>query len=231
VVRSVIEEAHLQPGETVLDVGCGSGVLDRWLARRTGGANHIVAVDIHRELLREATALAKKEGLEHIIEFREGNAEALPFPERSFDVVLSSTVMELLDADRMVRELVRVAKPGGRVAVIVRAVDMWSFVNLPLRRALKTKIEALPNGTAGAQGCADASLYRRLHAAGLDNVKMLPQLATYDGSRLHTVQERILAALSPEEMHEWQTAVTQAEATGTVFIALPFHGAVGTKRA
>ena len=47
----------------------------------------------------------------------------------------------------------------------------------------------------------------------------------------HAVQERILAALSPEEMHEWQTVVTQAEATGTVFIALPFHGAVGTKRA
>jgi len=231
VVRSVIEEAHLQPGETVLDVGCGSGVLDRWLARRTGGANHIVAVDIHRELLREATALAKKEGLEHIIEFREGNAEALPFPESSFDVVLSSTVMELLDADRMVRELVRVTKPGGRVAVVVRAVDMWSFVNLPLRAALKAKVEALPNGTSGAQGCADASLYRRLHAAGLDSVKMLPQLATYDGPRLHAVQERILAALSPEEMHEWQTAVTQAEATGTVFIALPFHGAVGTRRA
>jgi hypothetical protein len=107
---------------------------------------------------------------------------------------------------------------------------MWSFVNLPLRAALKAKVEALPNGTSGAQGCADASLYRRLRTAGLDNVKMLPQLATYDGSRLHTVQERILAALSPEEILEWQTAVAQAEATGTFFIALPFHGAVGTRR-
>jgi ubiquinone/menaquinone biosynthesis C-methylase UbiE len=229
VIRTMLEESHLQPGETVLDVGCGSGVLDRWLARHTGGANRIVAVDIHRTLLREAMALAQKEGLEGIIEFREGNAEALPFPDNSFDVVMSATVMELLDADRMLRELVRVAKPGGRVAVVVRAVDMHSFVNLPLRAALKARVEALPNGTAGAHGCADASLYRRFREAGLRHIKMLPQLATYDGAHAHAFHERVLTALSPEEQHEWHTAIAQAEAAGPFFVALPFHCAVGTK--
>jgi 2-polyprenyl-3-methyl-5-hydroxy-6-metoxy-1,4-benzoquinol methylase len=67
VVRNLIAEIHLHPGETILDVGCGSGVLDRWLARHTGGAHRITAVDIHRTLLQEAAALATKEGLaEHI---------------------------------------------------------------------------------------------------------------------------------------------------------------------
>lgn len=230
VVRSLIEEARLQPGETVLDVGCGTGVLDRWLVRRTGGANHIVAVDIHRTLLREAMALAKEERLEGAITFQPGNAEALPFHDNSFDVVLSSTVMELLDADQMLREMVRVAKPGGRVAVVVRAVDMWSVANLPLRAELKMKVESLPNGVAGERGCADVSLYRRFHQAELDDVRMFPQLATYtDRGHLHDVQERILAALSPEEAPEWTVAVDQAEAQGTFFIALPFHCAVGTK--
>ena len=79
VVRNLIAEIHLHPGETILDVGCGSGVLDRWLARHTGGAHRITAVDIHRTLLREAAALATKEGLAEHIEFREGNAEVLPF--------------------------------------------------------------------------------------------------------------------------------------------------------
>jgi SAM-dependent methyltransferase len=231
VIRSVLEEAHLQPGETVLDVGCGSGVLDRWLARRTGGANRIVAVDVHRTLLGEATTLAQKEGLSDLIEFREGNAEALPFPDNHFDVVMSATVMELLDADRMLRELVRVAKSGGRVAVVVRAVDMHSFVNLPLRAALKARVEALPNGTAGAHGCADASLYQRFRNAGLSEIKMLPQLAAYDGAHAHDFHERVLVALSPEERQEWHTAIPRAEAAGTFFVALPFHCAVGTKRA
>ena len=229
VVRNLIAEVHLQPGETILDVGCGSGVLDRWLAQHTGGAHRIVAVDIHRTLLREAAALAAQEGLAERIEFREGNAEALPFPDNRFDVSMSATVMELLDADRMLREMVRVTKPGGRVGVIVRAVDMHSFVNVPVRAELKMKIAALPNGVAGPKGCADGSLYQRFCNAGLQNVQMLPQLATYAGARAHAADERIQAALSPAEISEWQAAVAQAEAAGTFFIALPFHCAVGTK--
>jgi ubiquinone/menaquinone biosynthesis C-methylase UbiE len=229
VIRQVLEEAQLQPGETVLDVGCGSGVLDRWLAKRTRMANHIVAVDIHRTLLREATALAEKEGLGDVIEFREGNAEALPFPDNHFDVVMSATVMELLDADRMLHELVRVARPGGRVVVVVRAVDMPSFVNLPLRAALKARVEVLPNGTVGTRGCADASLYQRFREVGLHDIKRLPQLATYDGSQAHSFHERVQAVLSPEERQEWQTVVAQAEVNGGFFVALPFHCAIGTK--
>jgi 2-polyprenyl-3-methyl-5-hydroxy-6-metoxy-1,4-benzoquinol methylase len=228
VVRNLIAEIHLHPGETILDVGCGSGVLDRWLARHTGGAHRITAVDIHRTLLREAAALATKEGLAEHIEFREGNAEVLPFADNSFDVTMSATVMELLDAERMLREMVRVTRPGGRVGVVVRAIDMQSFVNVPVRAQLKMKIAALPNGLAGARGCADGSLYQRFRNAGLQDVQMLPQLATYAGARAHAADERIEAALSPGELAEWHTAVTQAEAEGTFFIALPFHCAVGT---
>jgi ubiquinone/menaquinone biosynthesis C-methylase UbiE len=229
LVRSLIAEIQLQPGETILDVGCGSGVLDRWLAKHTGGAHRIMAVDIHRTLLREAAVLATQEGLTDQIEFREGNAEALPFPDGSFDVTMSATVMELLNADRMLREMVRVTRPGGRVGVVVRAVDMQSFVNVPVRSELRAKVAALPNGTAGGNGCADGSLYQRFRDAGLQNVQMLPQLATYAGARAQSAAERIEAALSPAELAEWRAAVTRAEAAGTFFIALPFHCAVGTK--
>jgi SAM-dependent methyltransferase len=147
VVRSLIEEARLQSGELVLDVGCGTGVLDRWLVHRTGGLNPIVAVDIHRSLLREAMVLARQEGLEGHLTFQPGNAEALPFRDDTFDVVMSATVMELLDADRMLSEMIRVTKPGGRVGVIVRAVDLPSVVNAPLPPALKAKLEALPTAS------------------------------------------------------------------------------------
>ena len=231
MVRSLVEEAELRPGEPVLDVGCGTGVLDRWLARRTSGANRIVGMDNSRYLLREATALARSEGLESVIEFQEGDAEALPLPDNSFDVTLSITVMAQGDADLMLAELVRVTRPEGRVAVIVLGDDRSLLVNLPLRAELKAKAElgAARNGPS-TKGCADASLYRRFRQAGLSGVKMLPQLVTYyDGDSLQNAQRNIVSTLSPDELKEWRTAVAQAEAEGTFFIATTFHCAVGTK--
>jgi len=232
VVRRLIEEAELRPGETVLEVGCGTGVLDRWLARHTGGANHIVGIDISRYLLREAMALVRQEGLEGVVEFREGSAEALPLPENSFDVVMSSTVIQRVDADRMLREMVRVTKPGGRVAVVGHAHDMPRWVNLALPAELKARVEA-PGWASdrGHQlGCDDASLYTRFHQVGLTHVKMFPQFAAFDGgARSQALQGEILPTLPPDAVLEWRSAVAQAEAAGTFFIATPFHCAVGTK--
>jgi ubiquinone/menaquinone biosynthesis C-methylase UbiE len=232
VVRHLLEEAQLQPGETVLEVGCGTGVLDRWLARHTGGANRVVGLDISPYLLREATALVRKEDLEGVIEFREGRAEALPFSDNSFDVAMSSTVIQRVDADQMLREMVRVTKPGGRVAVVGHAHDMPRWVNLALPAELKAKLEA-PGWASdrGHQlGCDDASLYRRFHQIGLTQVKMFPQFAAFnEQSRLQSLQGDILPTLTPDAVQEWRTAVAQAEAAETFFIATPFHCAVGTK--
>src|SRR2546422_196531 len=72
---------------------------------------------------------------------REGSAEAIPLPDHSFDIVFSSTVMEEVDADRMMAELVRIAKPGGSVAVIVRAVDRGNWTNAPLPAEIRRLVE------------------------------------------------------------------------------------------
>jgi SAM-dependent methyltransferase len=169
MVRTVLAEMHLRPGESIAEVGCGSGVLTRTLVQYTRGANRIMGVDINRYLLREATALAQKDGLADTIAFQEGHAHALPFPDQSVDVTLSVTVMEEVDADQMLGEMVRVTKPGGRVAAIVRACDRPFLMNLPLRAALHRKVEEPSGWAPGAEvrGCADASLYRRFHQTGL----------------------------------------------------------------
>jgi ubiquinone/menaquinone biosynthesis C-methylase UbiE len=233
VVGRLLDSARLEPGEVILEVGCGTGVLDRWLARRTGGANRIVGMDINRFLLREAAALARQEGLDHLIEFREGNAEALPFPDNGFDVAMSSTVIQRANADRMLAEMVRVVKPGGRVAVVGHAHDMHRWVNLRLGPQLKSKVEApgWADETGHPQGCDDATLYQRMRQAGLTQLQMFPQLATFDDrSRLQTLQATILPTLQRGEVEEWRAAVAQAQAEGTYFMAMPFHCAVGTKR-
>ena len=230
-IRRVMDTVQLRPGEIVLEVGCGSGVVDRWLAQYASKANRIIGIDVNRYLLREATALARREGLIDVITFQEGDAETLPFPDNHVDVALSFTVLEEGNADRMLAELVRVAKPRGRVAVMVRAIDIPLVVNVPLRPELKTKAQT-PRGFVGAHGCADASLYRRVHQAGLTHTQMWPHFAASaepETPQAQFAHGAILGALNAEETQEWHAGMSQAVADGTYFIAQPFHCAVGTK--
>lgn len=232
LVQTLLDEVHLSRGETILDMGCGSGVVTRWLARHTGGANSILAVDINRYLLQEARALADKEGMQSVIRFQEANGESLPFADDRFDATVSVTVIEEGDADRMLAEMVRVTRPGGRVAVMVRGEDWPTQVALPLRSELLVKAARAMGAGAAAGGCADASLYRRVGAAGLRHVRNLPQLAIYDDPgdvMVQYYQSRALSALTPGEAEEWQVAMTEARERQAFVLAVPHHCAVGTK--
>jgi len=230
VLERFLAEAELKLGERVLEVGCGSGVFTRLIAQTTWGGTPIVAVDINRYFLKEAVALAQKSGYQDAIEFREASAEALPFQDNAFETCLSTTVMEEVDADRMLAEMIRVTKPGGRVGVIVRAEDINSWTNIALEATLKAKAE-LPRGNVAEKGCADGSLYRRFRDAGLVSLKLFPQLAAFKLSEPHGIRMEagILAALSPEESAQWRTAAASPDARDFLFIARPFHCAVGTK--
>ncbi len=139
VVRALLDALAIVPGESVLEVGCGSGVIMRELARRTAGANRLIGRDLSPFLLREARALARREGLLDHIDFGEGRAEALHLADGAVDVALSSTMFEEGDADLMLSEIVRVTRPGGRIGIIVRAIDMPFWVNLPLDPSAKSK--------------------------------------------------------------------------------------------
>jgi ubiquinone/menaquinone biosynthesis C-methylase UbiE len=134
VVRGLLDALAIQPGGSVLEVGCGTGVIMRELARRTAGTNRLIGRDMNPYLLREARALARRAGLLDLIDFGEGSGEALPLPDGAVDVALSSTVFEEGDAERMLAEIVRVTRPGGRIGIVVRAVDMPFWVNLSLGR-------------------------------------------------------------------------------------------------
>ena len=233
VVRALLDALTIHPGESVLEVGCGSGVIMRELARRTGGANRLIGRDMSPYLLREARALARREGLLDHIDFGEGRAEALPLADGAVDVALSSTVFEEGDAELMLSEIVRVTRPGGRVGIVVNAIDVPFWVNLPLDPALKAKVDipGIIGGGMAPNGVADLSLYRRLAAIGLTGLKCFPQLVSVvpGSERIERYQQQILAALSPAETAAFQEAVASAQADGTFFIAQAYHCAVGTK--
>ncbi len=233
LVAQVVDQAKLTSGETILEVGCGSGALARALANRTDHRNPIVATDINHYLLSEARALAAKDGLAEVISFEEANAEILPYPDLHFDISMSCTVLEEGQADRMLSELARVTKFAGRVVVMTRAIDVHWWVNLPVPDELRTRLNVLGPSTGagvGDNGCADASLYPRLSRVGLTPLVMGPQFAIYkEGERLNSVLDRLLAMLSKSDARICRDAARQAKTDGTVFVAEPFHCAVGVK--
>ena len=230
MVRTLMQETAVQSGDSILEVGCGTGALTRWLADYTEGKSRITGVDFNRYLLREAENLARSKGFEGMVQFEEGNAEELPYPDDVFDVTISVTMMEEVDADKALAEMVRVTKPGGKVGVIVRAADVPFFINMPLSKALKAKVTNPKEWVdAGPHGCADVSLYRRFQETTLTNVKMFPHLVAFDGSWIDFVQASVMSMLDQAEAEEFQTACTQTEAEGTFIFSYPHHCAVGTK--
>jgi SAM-dependent methyltransferase len=230
--RTLIDVIAPRPGEPILEVGCGAGSLVRLLARRLGNANPIAAVDVNPFLLREAELLAEAEGLSRAIQFALGDAEALPFEDASYDCVYSVTVFEECDADRAIAETVRVVRPGGRVGLVVRALDMPQWWNLVLPETIRRKVETPPHSVAPA-GVADQSLYRRMREAGFADLVCFPSLVTLDrpgGPIWRNREDHVLSMLSPEELVLWHAQRNRAEDEGLLFMAHPLHCAVGTRR-
>ena len=110
--------ARMQPGEQVLDVGCGTGTLAMEVARRVGRAGRVAGVDPGTQQIARARRSAARR---HVpIEFQIGVIEQLPFPDQSFDVVFSTLMMHHLPAPlkrQGLAEIARVLKPGGRLVI------------------------------------------------------------------------------------------------------------------
>jgi SAM-dependent methyltransferase len=231
MIGGLFDEMAPEAGESILDVGCGSGALDRLLARRFGDANPITATDVNPFLLREAASLATEDQVADRITFRQGNAERLPFPDASFDHAFTVTVFEEVDADLALRELFRVVRPGGRVGVIVRAIDMPQWWHLDLPEEVRRKANVPPQ-SCGPRGVADASLYRRMGEAGFGQLTCFPTLVTFDrpdGPIWRYREDHVLSQLTEPETEIWHTATKAARQAGLLFMANPLHRAVGRK--
>jgi arsenite methyltransferase len=122
-------------GEKVLDIGCGAGVDTLVAARLAGPEGWAVGIDPTPEMIEKARANLALTGLKNV-SLEAGTAEALPFPDRAFDVVISNGVLNLaIDKEQALREAHRVLKRGGRLMI----ADMVLMGELPADQADRVK--------------------------------------------------------------------------------------------
>ncbi len=157
--------AALQPGEVVLDLGSGAGLDAIHAAPVLGEAGRFIGVDMTPAMLERARRNAVDAGHARTVEFREGLIEALPVASATVDVVISNCVVNLSpDKAAVFREMHRVLKPGGRVAIS----------DLVLTAPLPDDVRALAAGRAACiTGALTPEAYREgLGAAGFEEVRV-----------------------------------------------------------
>jgi ubiquinone/menaquinone biosynthesis C-methylase UbiE len=186
--EDLLTRVPLQPGERVLDVACGTGIVARLATAHVGVSGHVVGVDLNRGMLDMARTQMLRAGVP--VEWQEGDATALPCDDATFDVVCCQQGFQFFpDKAGALREMRRVLIPGGRLALSVwRSLPYNSYPRL-LADVLERHVSSeAATGMRAPCGFGDAEALRTLLTeAGFDEVRLSiviltlrhPSLATF----------------------------------------------------
>src|SRR5579872_201729 len=196
--------AQLNPGETVLDLGSGGGIDVLLSAKRVGPTGKAFGLDMTDDMLALARENQRKAGVENV-EFLKGEIESIPLPDNSVDVVISNCVINLsADKDKVLREAVRVLKPGGRFAV--SDVVVRGDVPEQVRRSMELWVGCI----AGA--LQEYEYVAKLARAGFDEIDIEPtRVYSIEDARQFLTGEGIdVDAIAPLVENKFMSAFIRA---------------------
>ncbi|MGE0725299.1 MAG: methyltransferase domain-containing protein [Alphaproteobacteria bacterium] len=227
----------LAPGQSVLDVGAGTGLASIEIARRVAPGGAVVGLEPSAPLRAFARAAADRSGVGPAIEWREGRADALPFPDGRFDRAFCHWVLLHVEAaEATLREMRRVTRRGGRVMCV--EVD-WETVTVhPAERDLARRILHY-SCDRHIEGWSGRRLPALLRACGLDDVSVEPIVLFDDGGEdqawlrfLHQRGDMAAAAgaISRAEAAGWRERLDAAAVAGRLFFSVTQFAVRGSVR-
>jgi len=210
VIEAVLKRAELVPGETVLDLGTGTGAVAILAATQVGSTGRIKAVDISPEMLTRAGERVRELQLKNI-DLAEGRAEAIPADDRSVDAVVASlSLMYVIDRAAAAMEIARVLRPGGRLVAAVWAgpgeADIVRFQQTAGSFAPTPPVRGVGPGALGDP----SEFLSQLRAAGLD-AKCEKVTTTFEFASFQDAWDALAgvtaATLEPKVQEEAKAAV------------------------
>jgi 2-amino-4-hydroxy-6-hydroxymethyldihydropteridine diphosphokinase len=217
------------PGERLLEVGSGTGVLCRMIAPYLLPGGSITGMDISPEFARHARKYAAEAGLAEAITIDTGNAESLPYADGAFDGSFASRLLlHAADPDLIVHQLARVVRPGGRVVLMD-----WDFDTVTVDhpdRALTRLLLHWRTDNHGGDNWSGRQLYRRAVQEGLINLEITPVVTVARSEQDGLTQTLWRAAevarngggISAKEHDTWVANLKQRLADGTFFASIVY---------
>ena len=214
---------HLQPGQRVLDVGCGPGVDTIALAELLGASGSVEGVDADPTMVAAAEHRASAAGLHDRVHHRVADALALPFAAQTFDAVRSERVFQhLSDPRAALAEMLRVTRAGGWIVVL--ETDYSSSTIDSDQTELERRL-ALAAAQSVRSGYVARQLYRLFTDQGLSDISVtvrpvtLTKYAVARGAVLDLIEPGALASgiVTEEELRSWHAELEQADARNAFF--------------
>jgi SAM-dependent methyltransferase len=237
MLQDYLDAMQIATAKTVLDIGCGTGVAARAIARRRGFSGHVLGIDLSPVLAQTAAQLAADEGLDNRVEFRSGDSRKLDLADDAFDAVVAHTLLSHIDDPLAVlKEAARLVRPGGMIGIFDGDYASMTFGHADPVKG-KAYDDAIISGVVTSPQVM-RQMPRLLQAAGLQIVASFPYIVAEVGKADFWVPaiesfRRLVpksGAMTEQEANAWAESLRMDSVAGVFFAASNYYGYVARRR-